>query len=721
MQTAALRKALLMIALMSSVGAQQMSLYVDFGNSRLQTRGADFLGHYWNNVTEAQSTGLQNLVSDDDVSTGISLGLGGAVSFNPWGVIEPGGTSRPAGAFLGGLAVASATRDWMVVTGNQILTVTLSNLSLDGVYRLSLFGSRDSTQRQVTEFSVAGLTSSTQFLQTGATGVGLSPQANANRDKLSVFANLAPNAGRNLVISIKRHEGDAAYLGALKLELMNSANFSPAALHVRAAGAGRVGSAVVGRYNFLDRESDPEGASGYVWERASFPTAAPIELLGDGLATPTYLPSSSDIGSYIRFGVIPRALTGCAQGSIVYSKWIEPILGSSTFSSYHIGSSYTQWANMPMQLKNLAASRGIPMITGWQVTSGKNTRYHWENGLNGTIGAGTFSRNELSSGSWDAVVLQPYNTEWQPLQFDQALDYASRFYSLADANGAQFYLYAAWPSRSQNLFIQTNINDAFETLRSKISSRGNKAALIIPAGEAFRAIIQEASNGYLKSFNANHSLDRENLYLDDLHQSNLGAYVSALTHYATVMKSTPVGLPATALDANFYNDSSVAFAPELATRIQEIVWWVVANYPHSGVAESVSKPVDFSVTTAPSRPGNYSPLPANVAHPEGANDSALLRLAFGTSLDEATVPPQNLPHLTSGSTPQQIEIEYTINPDAEAAMVTFTPEWSVDLIHWTQTPPPSTLTTRNGQHVRFSWPVTLQREFFRVYLEKPAP
>ena len=716
-----LRQALLILVLTFSVRAQVMTLYVDFGNSQLQSTGADSLGHYWNNVTEAQSTGLQNLVSGDGVATGISLGLGGSVSFNPWGVLEPGGTSHPDGVILGGLAVASATRDWMVVSGNQILTVTLNNLSLDGVYRLSLFGSRDSNQRQVTEFSVVGLATSTQWLQTSATGIGLPPQANANRAAFSVFENLVPGAGRNLVITIKRHEGDAAYLGALRLELMNSANFPPAAVFVQAAGSCRVGSAIVGRYNFLDRESDPEGSSGFVWERASSPSAAPIELLGDGLGTPAYVPSPSDLGSYIRFGVIPRALAGCSQGSIVYSKWIGPVFGSSTFTSYHIGSSYTQWANMPMQLKSLAASRGIPMITGWQVTSGKNTRYHWENGLNGTIGAGTFSRNELSSGSWDAVVLQPYNSEWQPLQFDQALDYSRRFYALADANGAQFYLYAAWPPRSQSLAIQTNINDAFESLRSTISNGGNRTALIIPAGEAFRAIIQEASNGYLKPFNTDHSLDRENLYLDDLHQSNLGAYVSALTHYATVMKSTPVGLPAAAVDANFLNDNPVAFAPGLATRIQEIVWWVVANYPHSGVAESVSKPVDSSGTAAPTRPGNYSPPPANVIHPDCANDSALLRLAFGPSTDGVTVPQENLPHLTSGSTPQQIEIEYTINPAAEAAMVTFTPEWSVDLIHWTQTPPPSTLTIRNGQIVRFSWPVTLQREFFRVYLEQPAP
>jgi hypothetical protein len=311
------------------------------------------------------------------------------------------------------------------------------------------------------------------------------------------------------------------------------------------------------------------------------------------------------------------------------------------------------------------------------------------------------------------VVLQPYNNEWQPAQINQILDYGKRFYGLADSNGAQLYLYAAWPSRSQSLSTQTAVNAAFETIRSTISVNGNKPALVIPAGEAFRAVIQEAATGYLKSFNTDHSLDRENLYLDDLHQTDLGAYITALTHYATVMKQSPVGLPPQAVDANFYNDNPVTFNPVLAKKIQEIVWWVVANYPNSGVSEVVPKPAD--PLTPPTTP---SP-PVYVNHTGATMDPALLALAFGYSSDGVGAILANLPHPVAPAVAEKIEVEYVINPDAESQQVTFTPEWSENLVQWTRTLPASTVITRNNQTVKVSWPNTSRWQFVRVYVSKP--
>lgn len=706
---------MILACLVGSLKAQVASVYVDFGNSQLKTAGVDSFGHAWNNVTEGQSTGLGDLVSDDGASTGFSLALAGTVAFNPYGVMEPGGTSVPDAAALGSLAVSTATRDWLTVSGTQTLTLTFGNLPVDGIYRLSLFGSRDSDQKRVTEYAVTGLTSATQLLQTSGTGIGSSPQANANRSGLCVFENLLPSAQRTLVVTVKRKEGDAGYLGALRLELMNPANFPPAALMVQAAGSARAGSPQIARYTYKDRELDPEGTSTYVWQRASSLVATPEQLAGPETATATYVPTAADVGNYIRVGVTPKAQTGCPEGATVYSKWVGPVVGAATFTSFHIGSSYTQWANMPLQFRNLAQSKGIPVVTGWQVTSGQNSRYHWENGLSGTIGAGTYSRNELASGSWDAVVMQPYNTEWQPAQINQATDYARRFYQLADSNGAQFYLYAAWPSRSQSLSLQTSINGAFETLRSSISVGGNKPALIIPAGEAFRAVIQEASNGYLKSFNTNHSLDRDALYLDDLHQTNLGAYVSALTHYATIMKRSPVGLPASAVDAYFLNDNPVTFSTTLATRIQEIVWWVVANYPNSGVSATVARPVELAAQPSDAD----SPPPVYVTHAGAVMDPSLLLQAFGATPDGGAPLPGNLPRALQPPPAGQIGVEYVIDPNAEAQQITFTPEWSSDLVQWTRTAPASAVVTRTNQTVRITWPSTSRWRFVRIYVSKP--
>ena len=698
--------------------AQVTSLYVDFGNSWLRTSGPDAQGHYWTNATQEtdQIPGLFDLVGDDGRGTGVSLKLTGTVVFNPWGAnASAWGTENPDQSTLGSLAIPSAVWDWLTVTGSQVATITLSKLPPDGSYRLSLVASRDSVQRRVTEYTVSGLTTDSRELQTSGSGIGIGSQPNANRSGVAIFENVSPTADGHLSISVRCKEGDAGYLGAMRLELMSPANFAPAATEVRTAGSGRVGFPQTGRYVFKDRDGDPEGASTCFWERASSITASPVRISESGAGGSVYIPTSQDQGAYVRFGVVPRAANGFVEGTVIYSNWVGPIASTDTFASFHIGSSYTQWANIPLQLKNLSASRGVKTLTGWQATSGQNSRYHWENGLNGLIGAGTYSRHELVSGSWDAVVLQPYNSEWQPAQIAQAQDYAKRFYSLADSRGTQFYFYAGWPSRSQSIGTQASINAAFETLRSSVSIGGSKPALIIPSGEAFKAVIQEAESGYLKSFNVNHSLDRVNWYLDDLHPNDLGAYVSVLTHYATLMKRSPVGLPAQALDANFYNDNPVSLDPALCRRIQEIVWWVVANYPNSGVSEVVAKPVDS--LTQPSD-ANLPP-PVYITHVGGAMDPALLALAFGVSSDGVSANSSNLPHPTSPMAPGKIEIEYVINPDAESQQVTFTPEWSENLVQWTQVQPALTVITRTNQTVRVSWPNTSRWRFIRLYVSKP--
>ena len=690
------------------LGAQVDSLYVDFGSSQLKTASPDAQGHFWNNVTDLTPTGLPNLINDLGQSAGIPLQLAGAVYVNPFG------TTVPNQQTLGGLAVSTATQDWFYVADQSVITVTLKNLAPDGIYRLSLFGSRDSVDTRITRFDVVGLTTEVRRLTTSGLGIGAAPQVNANRSDLAIFDNLLPAADGSLTISVRRDTGSFGYLGALRLETMNVVNSPPAADGVSAWGAPRVGSPLVGRYAYSDRENDLEGASTFIWERSSTPTATPASVSQIDNAVLSYVPSPTDEGCYFRFGVIPKAVAGRGTGTVFYSPWVGPIVSPGTFRSFHIGSSYTQWANMPLQLRNLGAASGQPIFTGWQVTSGQNSRYHWENGLSGPIGSGTYSRYELASGAWDAVVLQPFNSEWQPWQINQILDYGKRFYDLADSNGAQFYLYAAWPARGQSLATQTDINAAFERIRSTISVGGNKAALVIPAGEAFRAVIQEAATGYLKSFNTSNSLDRQNLYIDDLHQTDLGAYVSALTHYATVMKRSPVGLPPQALDAYPWNDNPVTFNPALATRIQEIVWWVVANYPTSGVVASVAKPAEIIIPPEP----EYPP-PVFVTLSGAPSDPTLLKLAFGPSSDGFNAPAQNLPHSVASATEGNITIQYTVNPAAEADGVTFTPHWSDDLSRWNLTQPASAVITRVNNTVTVTWSMASRWRFFRVFVSKP--
>lgn len=61
--------------------------------------------------------------------------------------------------------------------------------------------------------------------------------------------------------------------------------------------------------------------------------------------------------------------------------------------------------------------------------------------------------------------------------------------------------------------------------------------------------------------------------LDDVHPSALGVYVAALTHFATLYRRSPVGLPS---NVNGLDDRT-------ATRLQELVWERVRSDPRAGV------------------------------------------------------------------------------------------------------------------------------------------
>jgi hypothetical protein len=61
--------------------------------------------------------------------------------------------------------------------------------------------------------------------------------------------------------------------------------------------------------------------------------------------------------------------------------------------------------------------------------------------------------------------------------------------------------------------------------------------------------------------------------LDDIHPSDLGVYIASLTHFATLYRRTPVGLPA----------SVAGLDEENARRLQEFVWELVRRDPRTGV------------------------------------------------------------------------------------------------------------------------------------------
>ena len=73
----------------------------------------------------------------------------------------------------------------------------------------------------------------------------------------------------------------------------------------------------------------------------------------------------------------------------------------------------------------------------------------------------------------------------------------------------------------------------------------------------------------------------EDLFRDDIHFNDYGAYLIALTHYAVLYGRSPIGLPHTLLKAN--GTTATDPGPQVARAMQETVWEVVTSYSPSGV------------------------------------------------------------------------------------------------------------------------------------------
>ena len=76
---------------------------------------------------------------------------------------------------------------------------------------------------------------------------------------------------------------------------------------------------------------------------------------------------------------------------------------------------------------------------------------------------------------------------------------------------------------------------------------------------------------------------REDLFSDQIHFNDYGAYLMALTHYAVLFARSPVGL---SHDVTKLDGTPVSIpGDEIALAMQQTVWDVVTSYPPTGVPQ----------------------------------------------------------------------------------------------------------------------------------------
>jgi len=244
-----------------------------------------------------------------------------------------------------------------------------------------------------------------------------------------------------------------------------------------------------------------------------------------------------------------------------------------SLSVFHVGNSFTGWGDIPRQVENFARFKNLDHRRGEQICDGMGLSYQWENGLpEGQRTRGTPVRSELESGQWDAVVLQPMSREFFPDQRAEFMQYTRRFAELAQQHGSRLYLYVYWPYRSEPTKLQDAINAGFAEVADQLSAEGFSVGLI-PVGEVFRRVTQEIEAGNFKG------LTRDDLYMDNIHPSDIGKYLASLVHFAILWQEDPVGLPAVGIRAHPASSEVAPIAPELAKALQRIVRTVVLDEP----------------------------------------------------------------------------------------------------------------------------------------------
>lgn len=257
---------------------------------------------------------------------------------------------------------------------------------------------------------------------------------------------------------------------------------------------------------------------------------------------------------------------------------------------YHLGHSLVG-KDMPAMLRQLAGDdHRFNSQLGW----GTNLKEHWEPDLpvNGFEDSNSHPEyrephEAIASGDYDAIVFTEAVEIRDSIKYMAPAQYLRKWSVSAWAGNpdTRIYFYEVWHQLSdkegwlERLDRDLSMYWEDEILRRTLAYEDvTKPIYVIPGGQVMaavaRAVEAEGGIGPLKT--------RHDLFSDDIHFNDFGAYLMALTHYAVLYGRSTVGLPHRLQRA----DGSAADdpGPELARRMQEIVWQVVSTYPPSGVA-----------------------------------------------------------------------------------------------------------------------------------------
>ncbi len=195
----------------------------------------------------------------------------------------------------------------------------------------------------------------------------------------------------------------------------------------------------------------------------------------------------------------------------------------------------------------------------------------------------------LASGDYDAVVLTEAVEIRDSIKYMESPLMLHNLTDKARTNrpDMRVYFYETWHPLDDPegwlTRIDRDLEKYWETeiLRRALNyEKDPQPIYMIPGGQVMARLTRHIEDGG----GVGPLTTREDLFSDNIHFNDYGAYLMALTHYAVLYQRSPVGLPhaLTKADGTPADDPG----PEAARLMQEIVWQVVTGYPKTGVPQN---------------------------------------------------------------------------------------------------------------------------------------
>ncbi|MBA3258058.1 MAG: hypothetical protein H0T68_01160 [Gemmatimonadales bacterium] len=204
------------------------------------------------------------------------------------------------------------------------------------------------------------------------------------------------------------------------------------------------------------------------------------------------------------FGTIALlALLGC--GSTAPSQG-----NGSDLRVLFIGNSLTYTHDIPELVASLGEISEGPRVRVSQVSFGNfNLEDHWNRGD---------ALDSIAKGGWDVVVLQQ-GPSTLPASRQHLIEWSTRFAQRIRAAGARPAIYMVWPQDGNFDAVARSYTDAAVAVDGTL----------IPAGEAFRAVVRDHAD--IAVFES-----------DGFHPSPTGSYLAALVVYGRLADRTVAGV-----------------------------------------------------------------------------------------------------------------------------------------------------------------------------------